>query len=431
MQTIKTGAVVVLLMTFVFSAYTSLTTAPEELPDEYAELLFEEGAGDFAADFNVDDGLPPSLMEGLPAGDPDATALAVDAPAATPSVTEGPGVDLASPRALGTPIENAPPEIGALDFALGTPVGDSPPSEAVSMNLSDRPPAELTDGVGQLASASTRRFSDRLPPPDAPAATPGGYPTTPHEFLLPDPAPKKVAPPEPSGASVGFDNALRTADTQYADGRLKDALATLSLFYTTPGISESQRAELLRRLDPLAGAVIYSRQHLIQAPHRVAENETLMQIAERYRVPWQVLASINAVRDPVSIEPGTELKIVRGPFRGEVDARRGELTLFVGDLYAGRFPVIVGRNPTPAAGSYTVQDKQTARTFYDQTGSAVPAGDPQNPYGSAWLDLGGDVCLHGSPLPTQATDAGCISPSGEDARDVFGILSLGSTVMVR
>ena len=51
-----------------------------------------------------------------------------------------------------------------------------------------------------------------------------------------------------------------------------------------------QRSELLSRLDPLAREVIYSKRHLLEQPHRVGQNETLMDIALIYQVPWQLLA---------------------------------------------------------------------------------------------------------------------------------------------
>jgi hypothetical protein len=48
-----------------------------------------------------------------------------------------------------------------------------------------------------------------------------------------------------------------------------------------------------------------------------------------------------------------------------------------------------------------------------------------------WLDLGGQLCIHGSPNTVQATEEGCISVAGDYADDVYGILSRGSTVTIR
>ncbi len=239
-------------------------------------------------------------------------------------------------------------------------------------------------------------------------------------------------PSRSSGTSdLGLVNAIRTADIQYAEDKRKDALATLSIFYNTPNLSGEQRSELLSRLDPLARDVIYSRRHLLEQPHRVGQNETLMQIAARYEVPWQLLANINQIKDPVTVLPGTELKVVRGPFRADVSVSQKELTLFLGDLYAGRFPIGVGNDPAPKAGTFTVQDKQTSRTFYDAAGAPVPPGSPNNPYGEVWLDLGGQLCIHGSPSTTSPSEKGCISLAADYADDLYGILSQGSSVTIR
>jgi lipoprotein-anchoring transpeptidase ErfK/SrfK len=196
-------------------------------------------------------------------------------------------------------------------------------------------------------------------------------------------------------------------------------------------MTEAERSALLGRLDPLAATVIYSRRHLLEQPHRVGQAETLMEIAARYELPWQLLANINSIDDPVTVLPGTELKVVRGPFRAEVDLEREELTIFLGDLYAGRFSIAVGSSPTPEEGTYTIQDKQSARTYYDAGGTPIPPEDPRNPYGKVWLDLGKQFCIHGSPDRTEPTDQGCISLRGTDADDLYAILGQGSTVTIR
>ena len=104
------------------------------------------------------------------------------------------------------------------------------------------------------------------------------------------------------------------------------------------------------------------------------------------------------------------------------------MTLFLNDLYAGRFPIEVGNDPAPKTGTFLVQDKQTERTFY---GAMIPPDNPNNPYGRVWIDLGEQLCIHGSPNPTRATDQGCISLPGDFADDLYGILSQGSSITIR
>ena len=454
MQTLKTGAIVVLLATILFSAYTSLTAPPGDLPDELAAALeFDTETGEL----NIDTGLPPSLAE-MNFADPSENQIA----SAEPSGNEQPEIAYDEPAgSFGLP---APGNADA-DPASQTAEATGPGLPGDGFNV-DRQPEDRVATSGVNLDLSDNRAS--LPPINP--VTGDVYPKTSTQFAMPDPttAESPFARTDPKTATVDtpgvvktvsastpsrgmtsaeptdskdprsdaearrlandLRNALNQADQLFAQGSLKEALATLSLFYGTPDLSGEQRAELLSRLDYLAAQVIYSKSHLLEVPYRVNADETLMDIAKKFDVQWQLLANINEIRDPTAILPGTELKVMRGPFRAEVRLNAQELTLFLGDLYAGRFPLGVGSQPTPTPGHYTVQDKQPGRTFYDRSGSAIAVGAPGNPYGDVWIDLGAQVCLHGSPDLTRPTESGCLSVPGDYAKDVFGILSVGSSV---
>jgi lipoprotein-anchoring transpeptidase ErfK/SrfK len=84
-------------------------------------------------------------------------------------------------------------------------------------------------------------------------------------------------------------------------------------------------------------------------------------------------------------------------------------------------------------GDYQVREKRTDRPYYARDGSAIPAQHPSNPYGRTWIDLGGEMCIHGTPEsePPASGAAGCISLSPIDADDVYAILSQGSRVTIR
>lgn len=392
MQTLKTAAIVVLLMTIIYSAYVSLTTPPEPLPPEVENMLVMSDDGEFS----IDAGLPESLGD-LAIGQPEAQPAA-------PAATLQPPTDALATAGSGQPvISTLSDRIPASEPALTAGY----PSTGQSFDL---PSPQGLDVKFQTASSAQ---------PSAPGDWNSG----------PSAAAASAAPT--GDPNVGLANAIRTADRQFGEDKLKEALASLSLFYHTPNLTGEQRTDLLSRLDPLARDVIYSKRHLLEQPYRVGQNETLMQVAARYEVPWQLLANINQVADPVTVLPGTELKVVRGPFRADVNLTTNELTLFLGDLYAGRFPIAVGTDPKPNPGSFTIQDKQTARTFYDLSGSPIEPGSPNNPYGNVWMDLGGQICIHGSPNTAQPTDKGCISLGDDYAEDLYGILSQGSSVTIR
>lgn len=208
-------------------------------------------------------------------------------------------------------------------------------------------------------------------------------------------------------------------------------MATLSVFYNAPELTTEQRQDLLDLLDALSREVVFSRSHLLDMAYVVAPGETLEQVAKRYDLPTEILARINALDSTTPLRSGEKLKVVPGPFRAEVDLEKNELTLFLGDLYAGRYPVTFGAEPTPQPGVFQVVGKQKNKSYYGN-GVQIPANDPRNPFGGYWIDLGQELCIHGSPNagPTDSK-LGCISLAALDANDVFGMLGHGSQVTIR
>jgi hypothetical protein len=233
-------------------------------------------------------------------------------------------------------------------------------------------------------------------------------------------------------AAYALRNDLIESEQLIAAGKFKAALVKLSPHQANADLPSDERANLLGWLDALAAKVIYSRDHLLAAPHQVRKGESLYDVAHQYNVEYRLLQNINReVTDPLVLVPGTELKVIPGPFRADVNLTTGEMTLLLGELYAGRFPFAVGDQP-PQPGEYRVVDKRAQqKTYVGFDGRVIAANDPANPYGGWWINLGGEVALHGSALvPTQQT-LGCISLSPQDAQDLFSILTLGSEVKIR
>lgn len=232
-----------------------------------------------------------------------------------------------------------------------------------------------------------------------------------------------------SSASQAYENAKEIAMEKANRGQLKEALATLSVFHNAKELTNEQRQDLLDLLDALAGEVVYSREHFLEIAYVAARGETMEQVAKRYQVPAELLARINAVEPHSPLSEGTKIKVVPGPFRAEVDLQRNELTVFVRDLYAGRYPISTGSDPQPKPGDYQVIDKQRDRNYYG-TGAPIAGTDPKNPYGGYWIDLGQDLCIHGT-AENGSGNQGCISLAPMDASDVFGMLARGSQITIR
>jgi LysM repeat protein len=238
---------------------------------------------------------------------------------------------------------------------------------------------------------------------------------------------------ESANDSIGtsaFSVSWAEAQQMVRDGKFRQALALLTPYYGNSDLAPEEQRQLEEMLDSLAGKVIYSTEHWMEAPYAVESGETLREIAEEFDVPWELLQNINGIEDPNAISPGDELKVVRGPFRAEIELSRNRLTLFAKNLYAGRFDIEVHERDAPLIGRFSVNSRRLWPN-YESRGETIEANHPDNPYGQWLIDLGGGVSLHShSPSPTSAA-LGCISLSPQDASDVFGILSVGSQVEIR
>ena len=238
------------------------------------------------------------------------------------------------------------------------------------------------------------------------------------------------------GGDPGFEAAWNSIQSSLANDRLADALFALTVWYNEPSLSPEQAKRCIDLLDRLAGAVIYSPDPYLEPPYTVQAGDTLASIAQRYQVPVEFLARVNGIESPGDVQPGETLKVVRGPFRAEVDRQRGELTLFLGRYYAGRFPVRIRPDLPDGPATYEVAIKQPGHEYFDRrTGLRVKADDPANPFGRVWMGLRGEkiTAAHnvGIHVDKGLPDIGALGVAEQDAADLMAILSVGSRITVR
>lgn len=360
-----------------------------------------------------------------------------------------------------TPPADGPAPLIEYGTPQPSPNGYVPPSSSAYPVSSGTVPSSTVPSLEPVAERSPRggNFEPNLdtgsmPPPTSPAgATRGsGLQRSAYEAPISSPAAEystvssaaaessapslaNIAPmssPSPALAAYDLKRDMAEVEQLVQTGKFKAALAALTPHYADAGLPDEERRTLLAWLDALAAKVIYSREHLLLPAHQVRKGEDLYQIARQYNVEYSLLQNINHqdVSDPLVLVPATELKVIPGPFRTTVKLGAGELTMYVGDLYAGRFAFTLGDQP-PQPGSYKVVDKRAQqKTYVGFDGRVIPANDPANPYGGWWISLGGEVAIHGSPLSPAPQTLGCISLSPQDAKDIFSILSLGSEVKI-
>ena len=235
-------------------------------------------------------------------------------------------------------------------------------------------------------------------------------------------------------SQLEFDAAWPKVDELVEAGDFHAALKLLSRFYRDDQLTGPQRQRLLGWLDALAGKVIFSDEHhLVTEPYIVQGNESLTDIAGRWNIPAQLIYNVNqqVIPNPVTVNPGTALKMIPGPFHAEVSLNAKVMTLFLGDLYAGRFPIRVGISGQPRPGDFKVIVKsESGHTWRDSKGVDYPPGSPENGYGPSWLGLTGSLCIHEVDASARDGHNGCIGLDRKDAKDVFAILAEKSDVKI-
>lgn len=238
----------------------------------------------------------------------------------------------------------------------------------------------------------------------------------------------------PDFSELNLPSAWAQVDQLVLEKKFLAALQLLSRFYDQSDVTGPQRQRLIAWLDALAGKIIFSTEHhLTGSPYTVGANESLADIGQRWGVPAQLVYNINesSIPNPLALEPGTQLKSIKGPFRAEIDLQQKVMTLFLGDLYAGRYPIRLGISGTATPGEFDVMLKtENGHSWRDVQGNSYPPESPENGYGRHWIGLTGSLCIHAVSETAADGHRGCIGLSESDAKNVFAILAKGSKVSI-
>ncbi len=431
MQTIKTGVVVALLLAVCYGAFVALNAPEPNLPDE---LLSE-------FDWNPDEaGLEGLMNIEMPIGD---SIAGFDATSSPPSAA---GIQTAGIQNTGgsTPFDTsglALPTLPSFGTSTNSPsvVGlpGLPATGSGSVTAADGPAVAL-GGAPTTTTTQPPLAFDFQPPPQGQLVSQTR--PTPSVGQAGIKLPLLTNPPTaPAGESAAkeqptlpFATAREQALELASNGKLRDALQILSGYYASPELNSTQHGDLVDLLDALSREVIYSPRHLAEPPYLVTANDTIESLAAKYQISTELLRAVNQLGDSKALVDGSQVKVLPGPFRAEVSLGRQELTIFMGELYAGRFPVSFGKDPSPVEGEFEIVDRRRDRTYYGTGGKVIAAGDSRNPYGGYWLNLGQDLCIHGTPEMSSddLQGAGCISLAPLDAADVYNILAQSSQVSI-
>jgi LysM repeat protein len=421
-NSIRPLATVIILAVIGIGLYMVINTS-EPIPPE-------DAAGALVDIPQIEDELPNLIDEGIPSPDdvsPTVPPFAAngeltDPPMWAPSASHDTTMD--SPEQSGSsatgqlPPDSAAPQlpgsnVGSLPTgvtSLPAETGKNPFSTQIQRQAEEAvTPQEVTNPYASTSPSTGQTWGD-IPQAPAPEA-----PSSPPSF---------AAASTPTSTSSPFAVARQAIEESLREGDLSQALLMLSQYCSDPQLTHSEKGELDTLLSQLAGTVIYSTQHRLEPAYRIQPGETLSDIAARYQVTPQLLAKINGLTDTQTLTPGTELKVVRGPFHAVYEP--SGLRLVLDGRYAGRFEA--GGSGDWRDDSWTVQQKVPGQ----ETPGIQPTGSgkqivlaPSDPTTST---EGAAICI-GAPVPGETRRT--VYVSAKDMNDLYDILTVGSRVTVR
>ncbi len=161
--------------------------------------------------------------------------------------------------------------------------------------------------------------------------------------------------------------------------------------------------------------------------HIVKVGETLVSIAEDYRIPLQTLIAANTITNPNIIFVGQQIAIPGIPdpstilYTILVSITNRTLTLRKNNDIVKTYPIAVGRilHQTPT-GEFVIINK---------------APNPGGPFGTMWMSLSKKhYGIHGTNDPSsigKAVSKGCIRMYNEDVNELASIVPIGTKVTIR
>lgn len=277
---------------------------------------------------------------------------------------------------------------------------------------------------------------------------PAEVPPAPAPAPAPEPVQQAVSQPEPTPVPAVQESsdaakliAEATALLNRKSGKMVQARDKLNEALRLP-MSVGQRADVKDQLSKLSEEWLFSRTVLpgdsLCESYMVKSGDLLALIAERYRVPYEILMQINNISRPEALQAGQTIKVIDGPFHAKVSRSSFTLDLYLQNTYVRSFKVGLGKPgmETPRGlwrvkpGGKLVQPIWTnpidGKTYHPE--------DPDYPLGSRWIALEGlsgeakertGFAIHGTKEPDQIgsqSSQGCIRMYNGEAILIYNLL---------
>lgn len=256
----------------------------------------------------------------------------------------------------------------------------------------------------------------------------------------------RVLPPEGTGITSETANSMIAAATKdMGTGKVIDARNKFNRVLLEMTLSSKDRAYVKRKLTELSEQWLFGKQvfegDTLTGTYEVKDNDYLSTIAPKYKVPYEALMMVNGIRDAKRLQKG-KIKVVKGPFRVEIQLSKFNMDLYLQDQYVKSYKVGIGKpgEETPT-GKWRLKsagksDKGPSWP-HPVTGKMIVADDPEYPLGARWIPIecieGEGVgrtgfALHGTKEPESIgtkCSLGCIRLKDENVIEVYNLLAAG------
>jgi len=314
--------------------------------------------------------------QALPSPEPTAEELALPSPEPTaeelalppsPPFETDPGTDLPVPTPIqGTPaiviptqptgVSNSPVPTSATNQTVGGVVnplrGNSPSVNSVPTSVPasavpsmEAAPALTMDSAPASAVAMNSAPASAVAMNSAPAQTQVQAQSVSQE----------------SAETVAVREYLKKANEKIQNGEALEVLRELSKFYGNPRFSAEESSELVNILVQAATQVIYSQKSFLEPAYTLQAGDTLEKIAAEYQIPQDFIALVNGIQPGTPLQPGAQLKVIRGPFHAIVYLDRHEMLLTLNGLFAGRFWIGIGGELIQKDGDFSFVQKSVTQ----------------------------------------------------------------------
>lgn len=205
------------------------------------------------------------------------------------------------------------------------------------------------------------------------------------------------------------------------------------------GLEDAEASLVRAELTRIGNETIFSSRILPDDPltdrYVIQPGDSLGKIAKKNKVPVELIAHINGIRNINMIRAGQSIKTVSGPFHAELDKSAYTLDVYLGNTFAKHFKVGLGLDGSTPTGQWRVSVKLKNPTYYPpRRGQIIAADDPSNPLGERWIGLEGisgeaagqlRYGIHGTIEPESIgknMSLGCVRMYNEDVEALYTYL---------